>query len=187
MKRMRWFFGVLAALALAGAWFLASPPPERPIEAAVAQTDAPAEHSYSPFVLQMQTALPFEQISFKDVGMSVDPSARHLVYEEVAQSLSVALASHEDLPMSSEVLFSAAAADPSNHVACGASHIYVDVWAPEGQEGWGYSLWSGCGEEDRFAYREIPRTSAEDVDALTRDIAASLREAVAARCFTRSC
>lgn len=179
---MRWILAGLLGLALAGVGlWLSAPEPQVPV---VEPAPGP---NYSPFVLQMSSALPFEQISFKDVGMSVDPASRQLVYEEVAQSLSAALAQDPELPMSSEVLYSEAAADPSNHVACGASHIYVDVWAPQGQQGWGYSLWSGCGEEDRFAYREIPRETADDVDALTRGIADALRQAVTRGCFQRSC
>lgn len=144
--------------------------------------------SYSPFVLQMSGGeLPFGQISFKDVGMSVEPSERGHVYEALASSLASELASHPAAPMSSEVVYSEAAADPSSHLACGVAHIYVDVWAPQGTERWGYSLWSGCSEEDRFAHREVPRSTAMDVSSLSRDIADTLRSAIERRCFVASC
>lgn len=182
------FLAAFAGLGIAGAGLLAvraSSPATPPATEAAPET--PRASYYSPFVLQMSAELPFEQISFKDVGMSLDPAHQQLVYEEVAQSLAFALASFPEPPMSSEVLYSEQAADPSSHLACGASHIYVDVWAPEGAERWGYSLWSGCGEDDRFAHQEITRARPDDVEALTRAIAADLARAVETRCFTRRC
>ncbi|MEO1228304.1 MAG: hypothetical protein AAFZ18_05305 [Myxococcota bacterium] len=151
------------------------------------EADAGLMSLYSPYVLQMSAELPFQRISMKDVGMSVDPSHREQVYEEVAMSLSVALAQDPEIPMSSEVLYSEEVKDPASHLACGMAQIYVDVWAPRGTERWGYSLWSGCSEEDRFARHEVNRRDAQDVDALTRSIAHSLRHAVATRCFVREC
>lgn len=159
--------------------------PAPPVSSAAAE----AEPTYSPFVLRMsrEGRLPFGEISFKDVGMSVDPAERVFVYESVASSVAAALASSPTAPMSSEVVYSEAAADPASHLACGSRHIYVDVWAPQGTERWGYSLWSGCGEEDRFALREVPRRTADDVDALAEDIAATLGRAVERGCFVASC
>lgn len=158
-------------------------------EPVVVASAAPVETGplYSPFVVKMTSELPFEVISFKDVGMSVDPSARHLVYEEVAESLSVALASDVDLPMSSAVHYASEMSDAASHLACGAEHIYVDLWAPTGSERWGYSLWSGCSEEDRFAHQEVDRVGDADIDTLTRHIAVSLRRAVSTGCFLRRC
>lgn len=173
---------VLLVVAVLTACTRSTPAPEA-TDGAVEAPNA----SYSPFVLRMSAELPFGRISFKDVGMSLEPEGRALVYEEVAQSLSHALAADPELPMSSEVLYSEAVADPASHLACGVDHIYVDVWAPQGTERWGYSLWSGCSEDDRFALREVDRVGAEDVDALTRDIAAELRRAVTRRCFVKRC
>ena len=160
-----------------------------PVEAPPPPAEAPPapKPAYSPFVVQMSVELPFDRVSFKDVGMSVDPDERAYVYEEVAQSVAASLSADPELPLSSEVLYSEAVADPDHHLACGAHQIYVDVWAPQGVERWGYSLWSGCSEEDRFAFEEIDREDARDVDALGRGIAAALRRAVETRCFVRSC
>lgn len=155
----------------------APPPPPAPAPAA-----APGPH-YSPFVVQMSHPdLPFSQITFKDVGMSVAPEERSFVYESIAESLSAALAEHAHQPMSSEVLYSSEAADPAHHVACGVAHIYVDLWQPSAQR-YGYSLWSGCGEDDQFQWRELDGS----VEPLTRDIAEALRRAVTENCFTRRC
>lgn len=191
----RGFLVGFGCLALAGgALWVTAPasvePPAAPAPAHAAAA-APAEPAptptYSPFVLQMSSELPFSSISFKDVGMSVSADERALVYEEVAQSLAYALAADPDLPMSSEVLYSEAAADPASHTACGNAHIYVDVWAPAGHERWGYSLWSGCSEEDRFAWHEVDREAEDDIDALARGIASSLKHAVRTKCFVHRC
>ena len=185
-RRVLVAFGALAALGLA-LWGRAASS-ERAAPAEVTAVEAiVAGPSYSPFVLQMSTELPFSSISFKDVGMSVAPAHRALVYEEVAESVALALASDPELPMSSEVLYSEDAADPSSHTACGNAHIYVDVWAPAGHERWGYSLWSGCSEADRFAWHEVDRETSQDIDALARGIASSLKQAVRTKCFVRSC
>jgi hypothetical protein len=177
---------VLGLLTFAACTKRDAPASPQPPSAAQATKEARAP-SYSPFVLQMSTELPFGRISFKDVGMSVAPEHRRFVYEEMAQSLALELASDEALPMSSEVQYSEAAADPAAHLACGVDQISVDVWSPEGTERWGYSLWSGCSEDDRFALEEVKRESEDDVDALARGIAGALRRAVEAGCFIRHC
>lgn len=186
---MRWILacGSVLALLIGAACSSRSVPVAEPETAAVEPEGPSHSPSYSPFVLQMSTELPFQLISFKDVGMSIDPAHRALVYEEVAQSLSMALAHDEELPMSSEVLYSEEVADPEHHLACGVEQIYVDLWTPQDDERWGYSLWSGCSEDQRFAWREVERSSPDDVDALARDIAVTLRSAVARGCFTRRC
>ncbi|MEQ8272024.1 MAG: hypothetical protein RMA76_15325 [Deltaproteobacteria bacterium] len=160
---------------------------EAPVPVAAPAVAAVAGPTYSPFVVRMTSELPFDVISFKDVGMSVDPSTRQLVYEEVAESLSLELASHPELPMTSAVQYSSEMADAAHHLACGEDHIYVDLWTPADLERWGYSLWSGCSEADRFAHKEIERADVADIDALTREIAASLRQAVTKKCFVAKC
>lgn len=160
----------------------ATPEVAAPIAAEAAVHAAPGPH-YSPFVVQMShPELPFHQISFKDVGMSVAPKERAFMYETIAQSLAVALAEHPQQPMSSEVLFSSEAADPNSHLACGSAHIYVDLWQPSAER-YGYSLWSGCGEDDQFRWQEVDGS----VEPLAHDIAEALRRAVQSNCFTRHC
>lgn len=141
---------------------------------------------YSPFLLHV-TEAPFGLISFKDVGMSLDTDERGLVYESLAEGLAIALRDHET-SLSSTVRHDHAIADPANHTHCEGRHIYVDLWSES--EGWGYSLWSGCGEDDQFAHRAV-RVDRSDrlasLDPLASDIAETLRAAVRSNCFTRHC
>lgn len=168
------------------------------------RTDAPGEAgqepvalkhtpTYSPYVLKVTSeAVPFDQISFKDVGLSVSSHESEVLYETLAESLALeieraSLASHP------EVLYSEEITDPANHTACGGRHVYIDVWTTEAPPQWGYSLWSGCAEEDRFQWRQLPRDPLQSADPaaglipLARDIASSLRHATHTGCFQRQC
>ena len=132
----------------------------------------------------------FSEISFKDVGlMSVPAPDREGVYEAIAESLAVELGHDAALSLPGEVHYSQAMSDPSNHLSCAARHAYVDLWDATAPSRWGYSLWSGCGDEDQFAWREIdrPRDSEDAIASLTRSIASSLRDAVRTGCYTRHC
>lgn len=162
-----------------------APPPE-------VRAEHDHAHQYSPFVVHMHGAdLPFGVISFKDVGMSLPEDERPFVYESLAQSLTMQLEQHANL--SSEVRHTVEILDPANHAFCEGRHIYVDLW--EAGEGWGYSLWSGCGEDDRFAHRELASAVAAapagdhiaSIEPLVRDIADSIRDAISSGCFTRRC
>ncbi len=138
---------------------------------------------YSPFVVQMSTdETPFSVISFKDVGMSLSSDEQQHVYETIAEGLA--------LEFGSRMQHDPHSADPSNHLACEGEHVYVDMW--QSGSGWGYSLWSGCGEDDQFAHREVevaiePDNRVASIQSLTDDIAQELRRAVRENCFTRHC
>ncbi len=132
----------------------------------------------------------FNRITFKDVGMSIPPDDRAFVYETIAESLSARLSEDAGMSLDVQVLYSDAAADPAHHRACAANHVYVDLWHDAAGPKWGYSLWSGCGEDAQFAWRE--RTArgpdpAITVEPLTRDIVADLAHAVAIGCFSKHC
>jgi hypothetical protein len=135
---------------------------------------------------------PFEAISFKDVGMSVPKEHRQFVYESIAESLALQLSSDDRLPMSSQVRYSRKITKPEHHRHCEAKHIYVDLWHNASSEHWGYSLWSGCGAEDRFAWKKVSapkgnKDAVASIEPLARDIASSLRQAVQNECFRRTC
>jgi hypothetical protein len=162
-------------------------------ESAPQQDDEPDYH-YSPFALRLENHADFEVISFKDVGL--DRSAdepNDFLYETVAQSLAMELNRREKLGVRSEVYFDEALADPKNHLACGQNHLYVDVWRSSQPDRWGYSLWSGCGEMDNFAWREVEmhrdpeRQPFASVSELTGSIAETLDEATRTHCYTREC
>lgn len=137
---------------------------------------------YSPFVVHLEDDTPFSLISFKDVGMSLATDEQQHIYESIAEGLA--------LELGSRMQHDPHSADPANHVACEGEHVYVDMW--QSGSGWGYSLWSGCGEDDQFAHREIEvEIAANDrvasIDSLTTDIARELRRAVRENCFNRHC
>ncbi|MGF1469126.1 MAG: hypothetical protein ACFCGT_23625 [Sandaracinaceae bacterium] len=180
----------LAVLALAAAC-QAPPPPSTsaPSETAAAHSDPGP--TYSPWVVEVEAAYAdmstFDLISFKDVGlMSVPSPRREEAYETIARSLATELMSGGEVM--SRVSFSSEQADPQHHLACGARQIYVDLWAGRQPARYGYSLWSGCSDEDRFAWSEVPRPEEDPAyGALATSIADALRSAMQTGCFQRHC
>jgi len=146
---------------------------------------------YSPFVLKVNTkGSVFKTVSFKDVGVNNIPDEeRAVLYETLAESLAYGLTEDRQLSMTSSVVYDKEILDPNNHLACGSDHLYVDIWRSDKR--WGYSLWSGCGEEDNFAWKEIEYKPSEDVtsdvDPLTRDILSTLRTADSKGCYQKTC
>ena len=69
----------------------------------------------------------------------------------------------------------------------------VYVWRSESPKRWGYSLWSGCGESDNFAWQEVEvdeakvGTLTEEVSPLAESIADRLAEAESSNCFVKQC
>lgn len=151
------------------------------------------EYFYSPFVLDLEGG-EFDTVSFKDVGLQRDggePDERLL--EVVAESLAYEFAARQDeLGYVAEVGYDEKMADPSNHVHCGLNHLYVDLWQSEAPDRWGYSLWSGCSEMDKFASEELPEESEKgdltaQVAPLTASIVDSLAEASSEECYQKTC
>lgn len=177
--------------------------PVAPVAAGVVAPDLkPAEpaaqaptHRYSPFVLRVEQGSVFKKISFKDVGFKLreDEAEARAVYEVIAESLAQELSGEVKLQLAAEVAYDEAILDPNNHVACGSDHLYVDVWRSKQPERWGYSLWSGCGEDDNFAWREIKVEGQvagdpiEEVRPLTRGIVEALSTAVERGCYQKTC
>ncbi|MFK7984561.1 MAG: hypothetical protein AB8I08_00895 [Sandaracinaceae bacterium] len=168
-----------------------------PIEANTRRAAVDPGPHYSPWVVTLESrdpahGGPFDEISFKDVGLSsFAPEERPETFEAIAQSLASQLGGDTALPLQSEATYSEAMSRPENHLSCAPRHVYVDLWEAEDPARWGYSLWSGCGEDDRFAWEELSRTSdphgGEAIARLTRHIAGSLREAMQSGCFSRRC
>ncbi len=152
-----------------------------------------ASHHYSPFMLKTKDAeLPFRTISFKDVGVSGVSEPNEVLYETLAESLALELSSPDFAPLASKVVYTEELLNPDNHVSCSGKHIYVDVWSTQEPAQWGYSLWSGCSEDERFVWEQLPRpVSKEDLveslQPLTRSIATRLQEATHKSCFLKSC
>lgn len=183
--RYEWLL-VTAALAAS----VACEAPEKKVPTPEAPAESAQTYHYSPFVVQVSaTSMVFDRISFKDVGLraSADPQ----LLETIAESVSYDLQSAPELGVQeSRVEYLAEYTDPDNHRACEAEHLYVDVWG--GAPKWGYSLWSGCGEADNFAWEQVSAPNAdaplaEQVAPLTEAITAKLVNAHQQKCFVKHC
>ncbi len=160
-------------------------PPEGP---APEEAEGPV---YSPFVVTVDGAAPYRSITFKQVGSLVSDVDRAVLFEALAESLVLELQgeTHEFV---SHMSYDPSVAQPGAHLACGAAQIYVDFWERSGAEpGFGFSLWSGCSEDDRFALEDVEAGSEGEITAwiepLSRGIAAALRRAGSTGCYQRSC
>jgi len=144
---------------------------------------------YLPFRVDLQGDLVFHRITFKDVGPG-HGRLDHPLVEAIAESLSLALTADDQLRTRATVAHDPKLLDPRGHLACEGHHLYVDLWRPTPSR-WGYSLWSGCGESDRFAWNELDVPQRPEVthlvEPLTRSIAASLRAATKRACYRRTC
>lgn len=170
--------------------------PQAEHAAHVEATEAPpaAERSpYSPYAVHLADHDRFHLVTFKDVGMNLFSPDRAMLYEALAQSVALQMSVLPGPEWRAELIHDASYADPANHLSCESEHIYVDVWTGEDPDRWGYSLWSGCGEDDQFAWEELndpldARAPAhESVEGLARRIVEQLSEADESGCFTRNC
>lgn len=155
---------------------------------------AAAQYHYSPFIVQVsESNMVFDTITFKDVGLRRDKSdPSDPLLETIAEAVSYELQSTPELGvMQSSVEYVAEYTDPDNHRTCENDHLYVDVWNRETH--WGYSLWSGCGESDNFAWEEIavepevPASLPDQLAPVAGAIASKLVHAHAKKCFVKKC
>lgn len=180
---------VAAATAVASAPSAAGEATSAPATArsATPTADAPT-HRYSPFAIRLDGHRTFDVVTFKDVSRPLpDPALQ--TDELMAEAFAIALRrSHPGLM--TEVVHEPALLDPSNHVFCDQRHLYVDFWQSS-VEKWGYSLWSGCGEDDRFAWQELDGPAAYDlaaqIDRVVEHMSHRLRVADTAACHQRRC
>lgn len=153
---------------------------------------APAQYHYSPFVVHLEGS-PFAEVSFKDVGLArPNPTPTDPLLEAISESFAYKIREHGTFGGDSQVVYDERILDPDNHLFCGSNHLYVDVWHSQSPDRWGYSLWSGCGEGDNFAWKEVPATGdakdlPDQVEPLTSSIVESLAEASANNCFQKTC
>lgn len=179
-------------LSLAAACDAATEPVAPTLQELAATPEAAAEGdgqhaSYSPFVVDVRDmSLPFDQVTFKDVGMSLPPAERAFVYETVAESVRESLAASG---VAASVRYDTQWSDPLHHVSCEGQHVYVDLWHPTGTEEWGYSLWSGCGADSEFGGGQVTGHSDAVAAAMpvAEDIAKQLRAAAETQCFRKNC
>jgi hypothetical protein len=115
----------------------------------------PLKPVYSPFAVRIEGGFWIGTISFKDVGLGLgDPALRAQVHEALAEAVAARLSDRHDARMQ----FDPTVADPLWHTSCAGQHLYVDVWQASHPDRLGYSLWSGCGADDRLAWEELPLT-----------------------------
>ena len=186
--RGRWTIWVLLAIALAGIWGCES-------ETEDAEEVATSEEYHSPFIIEGDGDIPFEKITFTDVGLTApEPGpADDYLLEAIAESLAVELRRHEELEFDPEVQYRESLRDPSNHLYCDREHLYVALWRGYEPDRWGYSLWSGCHEQQKFAWQEVSDDAPDDADIVTRieplaeDIVERLDDARDEGCFSHAC
>ncbi len=169
-----------------------SAPQDQPTPTTKTTVQVAPSPAYSPFVLKIASSeVPFDTISFKNVGLQTSQEDADVLYETLAESLSLELSTQASFPVPTEVVHNTDILNPDNHKSCGSKHIYIDVWEQSAPAMWGYSLWSGCDEDSQFAWRQLPQHSHQDltqtVHPLTQDIAAHLRRATQTGCFSKNC
>lgn len=157
------------------------------------QPEAPTLNPYSPYGVAVHAHSEYDVVTFKDVGLTGLSAHREAVLESIADSLAMNMSLDPRRPYDAHFVHDEYFSDPNSHVYCDMKHIYVDVWTGSHPDRVGYSLWSGCGEDDQFAWEEVPvEFSASKefqpvVDVLTSSIADKLREADAQGCYTKTC
>lgn len=193
------FTAIVTLTALAALVTFVAPrptPPTAPAARATAVVSTPGtitapetRHRYSPFAIRLDGHHAFDVVTFKDVGHPLSDPHLH-VDELMAEAFAIALRqSHSGLL--TEVVHEPALLDPRSHVFCDRRHLYVDFWQAATGSRWGYSLWSGCGEDDRFAWQEIDAPAAAElatqVERVVDDISRRLQIADGKRCHRREC
>lgn len=157
--------------------------------------DGATEEYHSPFYIAGEGDLYFERITFTDVGLNApDPGpAEPLVMEAIAESLVQQLERREALDFTGRVDYDKNLEDPAAHMHCDRQHLYVALWRGWEPDRWGYSLWSGCHEQQKFAWEEVldPHPDHPDVvtwvEPLVDSIVDSIEEADEEECFSAKC
>ena len=155
----------------------------------------PGEEYHSPFFIEGQGELDFETVTFTDVGLNAPEGgpADTFVLEAIAESLAYELAATGEFDYQGQVKYDEKLADPDSHLYCDREHLYVALWRGYEPDRWGYSLWSGCHEQQKFEWEELPDEVGEDADAvtwvepLTESIVDSVAEAHEEQCFSAKC
>ena len=153
------------------------------------------EEYYSPFVLDGHGELDFDTVSFTDVGINVEEGgpADRFVLEAIAESLAYELTDREQFEYEATVTYNEEMQDPDSHLYCDRDHLYVALWRGYKPDRWGYSLWSGCHEAQKFEWDEIPDELGDDADTvtwvepLTESIVDSVVEAHEEECYVAKC
>ncbi|MFB6264325.1 MAG: hypothetical protein ABEL76_11980 [Bradymonadaceae bacterium] len=152
-------------------------------------------YRYSPFGVRLKGSKHFDLVSFKDVGLGPSGTTdSERLLEAIAQSIAFEFRTSDVLKVNARTIYDRRLADPDHHKYCEAERLYVDVWRADGEDQWGYSLWSGCSKAMNFAWREVPMPTDPEsgeleraIEPLAEGIRKSLAEAKSEHCFRRTC
>ncbi len=167
---------------------------EQPV--AEAEVDVGSEEFYSPFVIEAEGDLPFEKITFTDVGIEqpVPEEPSPMLLETIAESLNYTLMSSDEIEFLGDVGYDKGLLDEANHKSCDIDHLYVAIWRGYAPERWGYSLWSGCHEKQKFAWEEFEDPLDGDrsdvvewLEPLSEHMAERIMEGYHKECFVAEC
>lgn len=156
--------------------------------AAPAPADPPPSEGYVPFSVSVDAPHWFHAATFKDVGLRAASDAdRRLVVEAIGDAFAQRLS--RQVPARLE--YDPAVADPAWHRQCRGHHLYVDLWRSTAPDRLGFSLWKGCGADDRVAWSEVPAPpdaleSAGWLDVVSR-LGETIADAAAAACPDTRC
>lgn len=148
---------------------------------------------YSPFAIQVDGLFPFDVVTVQDVGLHLAEGLDHGLYEAISQALSITLGSSEFLEVTANVSYVEDIADPSRHEFCDSDHLYVALWHGTHPDKWGFSLWSGCGELDEFAWHEFEsdidsgEIPFDSIERLASEIVSAVENAARTQCFQKRC
>lgn len=135
---------------------------------------------YMSHTVEVDAAHWFQHVTFKDVGLAAGPADRDGWMRNVTRVLARTL----DAGLHARARVEPSVADPEWHRACHGQHVYVDVWRSAGPDRVGFSLWRGCGDDDRFAWQEVPASDgwAASAPVVAKAIAHALRVCDAVTC-----
>jgi hypothetical protein len=135
-----------------------------------------AREAYAPFTVTVDGPHWFHTVTFKDVGLRAPSDAdRQAIIEAIgdafAHRLSRRVPAHLD--------YDPTVAEPVWHTQCRGHHLYVDLWRSSGPDRVGFSLWKGCGADDRVAWVEVPAPPSALESPGWLDVASRLGETIA--------
>lgn len=172
-----------------------------------AQSDSPAAEKpsavddsestppyYSAFGVKVRHNEHFDLISFKDVGLDrSDPKPNGPFLEALAQALAYRFDTHDSLAADARLVYNESLADPEEHTYCEKDRLYVDLWHSSAPSRFGFSLWSGCSNNQRFEKTEMPGPSIDKappenvVEPIAKEIVDSVQSAERRDCYKKAC
>ncbi len=165
-----------------------------PIEVAGSAADtAERAKRYSPFAIRVEGSFPFDVVTVQDVGLHLTDGLDQGLYEAISQAISIALDGNEFFEVRANMFYVEDVSNPTHHEFCDSDHLYVALWHGTHPDKWGFSLWSGCGELDEFAWREfeaalgVSEIPFDSIETLAAEIVSAVETAARTQCFQKRC